>query len=199
LEFAAMANIAFVIATVSVLGVPSFTSAAKGDQTTLYIMIDYGTGAGLVINGQIYHGAHGTAGRTKYFELYCTPILAQKLKEDYPEAFGALSVDETIRTFIDMALSGIEPYNELADSIIQDIASHCALNLQLLNPQKMILGGWITENGLFFDKLVTTISKLDRSSYGATPIVASHWKKYGAAMGAATLGLHGIFKLKTVQ
>ncbi|GAA3404832.1 ROK family transcriptional regulator [Paenibacillus hodogayensis] len=176
-----------------------FSGAAKGDQTTLYLMIDYGTGAGLVINGQIYHGARGTAGKTSYFEPYCTPVLAKKLKDDYPEPFAALSVDETIRTFVDLALAGAEPFSELAEEMIQDIAGHCARNLQMLNPEKMILGGWITDNGLFFDKLVTAISKQERSAYGATPIVSSHWKKYGAAMGAATLGLHGIFKQKTVQ
>ncbi|MBP1995360.1 ROK family transcriptional regulator [Paenibacillus eucommiae] len=176
-----------------------FSGAAKGDHTTVFIMIDYGTGAGIVLNGQVYHGARGTAGKTEYFEPYCTQVLAGKLKEDFPGQFEALSADETIRTFIELGLSGIEPYRERAEYMIADIANYCARTLQMLNPQKMILGGWITENGLFFDKLVTAINKKENSPYGATPVVSSHWKKYGAAMGAATLGLYEIFKQKVVQ
>lgn len=175
-----------------------FSGAAKGDHTTVYIMIDYGTGAGLVLNGQIYHGSRGSAGRISAFSPYCTHILAGKLKADYPESFEGLSAEETIRTFVDLALAGSEPFNALADDIIRNIADYCGKTLQMLNPQKMILGGWITDNGLFFDKLVTAIQKVENSPLGPTPVVASHWKKYGAAMGAATLGLHEIFKQRTV-
>lgn len=176
-----------------------FSGAAKGDHTTVFIMIEYGTGAGLVLNGHIYRGSRGSAGRIGCFDQYCTPTLAGRLNTDYPEPFGGLSAEETIRTFVDLALTGVEPFRDQAESIIEGIADYCGKMLQMLNPQKMILGGWITDNGLFFDKLVTAISKKERSPLGATPVVASHWKKYGAAMGAATLGLHEIFKQKTVH
>jgi N-acetylglucosamine repressor len=176
-----------------------FSGAAKGDHTTVFIMIEYGTGAGLVLNGQIYHGSRGTAGRIECFDMYCTPTLAGKLKNDYPEQFGSLSAEETIRTFVELALAGVDPFREQAECIILNIADYCGKTLQMINPQKMILGGWITDNGLFFDKLVTAISKKENSTYGTTPVVSSHWKKYGSAMGAATLGLHEIFKQKTVH
>lgn len=176
-----------------------FSGAAKGDHTTIFIMIDYGTGAGLVLNDQIYHGSRGTAGRIQAFDPFCTPTLSTKLKAEYPEAFDGMTAEETIRSFIDLALMGTEPFREQADRIITDMADYCGKALQLLNPQKMILGGWITDNGLFFDKLVTAIQKRENSLVATTPVVASHWKKYGAAMGAATFGLHEIFKRKTVQ
>lgn len=176
-----------------------FSGAAKGDHTTIFIMIDYGTGAGLVVNDQIYHGSRGTAGRIQSFDPFCTPTLANKLKTDHPETFNGMTAEDTIRSFVDLALMGTEPFREQVDRIIRDIADYCGKALQLLNPQKMILGGWITDNGLFFDKLVTAIQKSENSLIESTPVVASHWKKYGAAMGAATLGLHEIFKRKTVQ
>ena len=49
----------------------------------------------------------------------------------------------------------------------------------MLNPQKMILGGWITDNGLFFDKLVTAIQKVEHSPLGPTPVVAPIGKNTG--------------------
>lgn len=176
-----------------------FSGSAKGDHTTIFMMIDYGIGAGLVLNDEIYHGSRGTAGRVQAFDPYSMLTLSTRLSDEYPDAFAGLSPEETIRKFVELALEGSEPYLGLAEQAIQDIADYCGKVLQLLNPQKLILGGWITDNGLFFDKLVTAIQKSENSPYGPTPVVASHWKKYGAAMGAATLGLHEIFKRKTVQ
>ncbi|WP_042167759.1 ROK family transcriptional regulator [Paenibacillus gorillae] len=176
-----------------------FSGAAKGDHTIIFLMIDYGTGAGIVINGQIYHGSGGSAGRTPFFSPYCTPVLAERLRRENPEPFEGQTPEETIRTFVALAFDGVQPYHDLAEQMIREISDYCGKALLLLNPQKMILGGWITDNKLFFDRLVAVIHQAESSPYGDTPVLPFHWKMYGAAMGAATLGLYEIFKQKTVR
>ncbi|GGG65134.1 ROK family transcriptional regulator [Paenibacillus radicis (ex Gao et al. 2016)] len=176
-----------------------FSGAAKGDHSIIFLMIDYGTGAGIVINGQIYHGSGGSAGRTPFFSPYCTPVLAERLRRENPEPFEGQTPEEVIRTFVALAFDGVQPYHDLAELMIHEISDYCGKALLLVNPQKMILGGWITDNKLFFDRLVTAIHQAESSPYGDTPVLPFHWKMYGAAMGAATLGLYEIFKQKTVQ
>ncbi|BBI36592.1 ROK family transcriptional regulator [Cohnella abietis] len=176
-----------------------FSGAAKGDHTIIFLMLGYGTGAGLVLNGEIYHGSSGAAGRISSFAPYTTPLLSERLKRDFPDRFEALTPEETIQTYVDLALSGVQPFTEQVNLMIEELADYCGKILQIINPQKMILGGWITDNKSFLDKLIASIHAKESSPYGATPIVVFHWKKYGAAKGAAMLGLHEIFKRITVQ
>jgi predicted NBD/HSP70 family sugar kinase len=176
-----------------------YSGAAKGDDTIIFLMIDYGTGAGIVLNGQVYHGSGGAAGRTPTCAPYCTPILADRLRQASPELFGELTPEETIDKFIELALSGVQPFVDQMNDMIDDLAKFCSIMLQMINPQKLILGGWIAENTLFFHRLAAAINKAENNPDGSTPVLAFHWKKYGAAMGAATLGLNEIFKQKIVQ
>ncbi|RXZ83653.1 ROK family transcriptional regulator [Paenibacillaceae bacterium] len=176
-----------------------FSGSAKGDHTTIFIIIERGTGAGLVLNDQIYHGSRGTAGRIQSFDSLCIHPFSDQLKKDFPDIFNELSPEETIQNFVELALERTAPFDHMAERIIGIIADYCGKTLQMLNPQKLILGGWITSNGLFFEKLVQAIHRSENSVHSPTPVVASHWKKYGSAMGAATLGLHEIFKKKSVH
>jgi len=176
-----------------------FSGAARGDENTLFLRIDSGTGAGLFLNGRVYRGFNGTAGRTECFVPYCIAELASTLHKQYPDTFAALAPEDTIRTFVELALSGQQPYQGTMEQMINQIAGYCCILLQLINPQKMVLGGWITDHELLFKQLVTAIHKIENPSSSPTPILVFHWKKYGAAMGAATLGLYEIFKQITVR
>ncbi|MET3849477.1 ROK family transcriptional regulator [Paenibacillus sp. OAE614] len=176
-----------------------FSGAAKNEHTIIFLLIGQGTGAGLVLNGEIYHGSSGAAGRTTHLSPYCTPILAERLRTNHPEEFGSMSPEATVHAFMDLVLAGVQPFSDQGELIIRDIADYCGKMLEMLNPQKMILGGWITDNAAFFNRLVHAIHEADHSPYGDTPIVVFHWKEYGSALGAAMLGLHEIFKKKTVQ
>lgn len=176
-----------------------FSGAAKGDHSIIFLLVGYGTGAGLVLNGEIYHGSNGAAGRTPFFAPYCTPILADRLKAEFPERFAALSADDTVLAYADLALEGLEPFRSQVDDMIRDLADYCGKMLQMINPQKLILGGWMINHGPLFERLVAAIHESENSPYGATPVVVLHWKECGAALGAAMLGLHEIFKQKTVQ
>jgi len=176
-----------------------FSGAAKGEHSIIFLMIGYGTGAGLVLNGEIYHGSSGAAGRTPFFAPYCTPILAERLKREHPDRFSGLSNEEIVHAYADLALAGTAPFKDEVDAMIADVADYSGKILQMINPQKMILGGWMTHHPALFERLVSEIQVSENSPYGPTPVVVRHWQQFGAALGAAMLGLHEIFKQKTVQ
>lgn len=175
-----------------------FSGAAKGNRTIVYILIDYGVGAGFVINNQIFRGSTGQAGKIHDFYYYSTENLYKRLRKEYGDLFANVAPDEAIRKFIQLALDGREPFKKELNEIKQNIAKYCGNVLQLLNPEKMILNGWIAANEEFFQKLSDQIHKYEVSSGTPTKVAASYWKDYGPAIGAATLGLHQMFKTKRV-
>ncbi|KIL40868.1 ROK family protein [Gordoniibacillus kamchatkensis] len=175
-----------------------FSGAALGHQTIVYILIDYGIGAGLVLNNQIYRGSTGRAGRVREFFGYSTGDLASRLTRLYPDTFRSAVPEETIRQFIRLGLQGTEPFASEMRSIMKRIAKYCGDMLMLLNPEQLILSGWITTDEQFFRELVDLIHEHE-DNWTNTPIAISYWKEFGAAIGAATLGLHQMFKVKTVE
>jgi len=175
-----------------------FSGAAKGNETIVYILIDYGVGAGLVLNNQIFRGSTGRAGRIEEYVDFLTDKLAQRLKEQFPDAFATLSEEATVQQFVQLGMDGIEPYASELEPIMHRIAKYCGNVVLLINPEKLILSGWITENEAFFQRLIGVIHQYeDRTD--RTPVSASYWKEYGAAVGAATLCLHQMFKMKTIE
>ncbi|GAE32519.1 ROK family transcriptional regulator [Alkalihalobacillus hemicellulosilyticus] len=175
-----------------------YSGAAKGKETIIYIMLHYGIGAGIVINNQIYRGVSGQAGRITDFFYYSTDQMSQRLQQQDSERFAGLSPDETLDKFILLAQQGVSPHVEEYENLIDGIADYCRLVLQFINPEQMILSGWITRNEQFFNELRERINDYEKAIIQETPIAAAYWKEDGSAIGAATLGLHNIFKMRTV-
>ncbi|MCR2821235.1 ROK family transcriptional regulator [Lederbergia panacisoli] len=176
-----------------------FSGAAKGKSTIVYILIDYGTGAGFVMNNQIYRGATSQAGRIGDFHPYGIDALYQRLIVDYQDKLIEGDKEATIEKFTQLALDGIEPYTEDMNSIIHKVAKYCGNVIQLLNPEQLILSGWIAANEMLAKRLTELIHEYEDGSENPTPVNTSHWKDEGPAIGAATLGLYEMFKTKTVR
>ncbi|MGE6228569.1 ROK family transcriptional regulator [Paenibacillus chitinolyticus] len=177
-----------------------FNGTAKGLQTIVYILIDYGIGAGLVLNNQIYRGRHDRAGRIREFSRFSTANLSKRLLETYPDTFGDVRDDEplVVRRFVDLGMQGAEPFAGELEEIIETIASYCGHVLQLLSPEQLILGGWVGESEPFFTRLAERIQSREQAIV-PTPVHSPRWKEYGASIGAATIGLHRMFKSRTMS
>jgi len=173
-----------------------FRGAGKGKKTILYILIGHGVGASFVIDNQIYSGTTGRAGVMKHLYHCGTNELAEMLRLMYADKFQKLSDEEVVDLFVELGMSGQEPYAALLQEILHMIAKYCANVVLLFNPDQLVLSGWIMSNSAFFAKLVELIHKYEEDK---TPIVASQYKAIGAAVGAATLGLHQMFKMKTIE
>jgi N-acetylglucosamine repressor len=175
-----------------------FSGAAKGKETIVYILIDYGVGAGLVLNNQIFRGSAGRAGMTKDLYEFGTDVLGRRLQERFPDHFRDINPEQSIMRFLELGLNDVQPFADELVAMLHAIGKYCANVLLLLNAEQLILSGWMTRNEAFFQRLIDVIHIYeDRTP--ATPINASDWKEYGAAVGAATLGLHQMFKMKTIE
>lgn len=93
-----------------------------------------------------------------------------------------------------MALDSAGPLTEELDRVLHGISAYCGNVLQLLNPEQLIIGGWMAENSAVFDRLRVLIGHAEGAHGDATPVQAAAWGDRGSAWGAATLGLHELFK-----
>ncbi|MBW8348543.1 ROK family transcriptional regulator [Bacillus sp. IITD106] len=175
-----------------------FSGAAKGKETIVYILVDYGIGAGFVINNQIYRGATNQAGKIGDFYEYGIDKLAQRLKTQYPKDLKSDEPEAAIDKYVQLALEGKEPFKDDLDKVIQNIAKYCGNVLQLMNPEQLIISGWVASNEELSNLLITRIHQYEVAKEPTT-VKVSFWKDYGPAIGAATLGLHQMFRTKTIQ
>ncbi|WP_068615861.1 ROK family transcriptional regulator [Paenibacillus tuaregi] len=179
-----------------------FNGVAQGLSTLVYILIDYGVGAGIVINDKIYRGSSGGAGRIRVFSPYCTERLALRLRQEHPEVFSdqGLTSKEVLHKFMEDGMRTEGPLHKELGALVDHLSAYCGAILQFINPEQLILNGWITENQAFFDRLTAKIREHEANIFERpTPIKPASWKELGAAVGAATLGLHHIFKMKMVD
>lgn len=173
-----------------------FSGSARGMRTIVYILFDFGVGAGLLIQNEIYRGASGLAGSMTSYAAYGTGRLADDLKSGHPGIFDGLAAEEAIGKFIELGMSGQAPFAAMLDNITEDIAKYCASALQLINPERLILNGWPTRDEAYLDRLVSRIHRLEASPGTPTSVKAAYWKEYGGAVGAASLGLDQFFRHK---
>lgn len=170
-----------------------FSGAAQGKRTIVYLLFDFGVGAGLLIQNQIYRGATGFAGNMASYAAYSTGKLASKLKARHPELFGERTDEEAVGTFLELGVSGKTPFAGMLDDIADEIAKYCASALQLINPEQLILNGWPTRNVPFLERLIERIHHFEESPGLPTMVKAAYWKEYGGAVGAASVELDHFF------
>lgn len=174
-----------------------FSGAGAGQETLLYILIGHGVGASFFVNNQIYHGSNGKAGVMKHLYHCGTFELAERIKkmEEAAGRFDGMTHEEIVYAALELGYQGEAAFQSLLHEIMHDIAKYCANVILLFNPNQLVLSGWVSNHNDFFNQLVELTHFYEE---GRTPIIASQWKAIGAAVGAATLGLHQIFKMKII-
>ncbi len=173
-----------------------YNGAAQGLRTILYILIDYGVGAGLVINNHIYRGSSGRAGRTPELGPFSTIHYAERLKRQFPSQFAeSASPEQILQQFTRLGMSGTGPLSDELERIVEKIAANCNRMLDFMNPEAVIFSGWVAEDEMLFAKLAARIQRLEQGVPESTPVKAARWETNGAAVGAATLGLHEMFRM----
>ncbi|MEK0314487.1 ROK family protein [Cohnella sp. 56] len=171
------------------------SGAAQGCRTIVYLLIGSTVGAGLVIDGRIYRGSTGRAGRVGDFARFSTLQLSARLQREYPHYFpGNLTPRDTLRRFAAIAPDADVRLRDEMEDIIGSISAYCGSLLQLLDPERLIIGGWLTEDKALFDRLIARIGQAEKALAKPCPVSAASWGDRGSAFGAATMGLHDVFK-----
>jgi glucokinase len=149
-------------ANVAALGEWRF-GAGQGCASLLYVTVSTGIGGGWVLNGQIYHGADGMAGEIGHIVVRsggmecvcgkcgcleaeaCGPAIAKKMRERLTQTSKVLAV--TGASVAQAAQNG----DALAQQVMDDAAQKLGIGLggaiNLMNPQRIVLGGGVTKSG----------------------------------------------------
>ncbi len=195
----------------------------KGTDNLVYISIGVGIGSGIIVHGELYEGATGTAGeighlrvvpeglRCRCGNLGCLETVAswpsvisrcrQKLQEGEPSLLTTWTRREldrlTDRQILDVARQG----DVLALTAIQEAARYLGIaiagTINLFNPSQVIMEGSMLELGeVFFEPLREEVRRHAFSlPLGAVKIVPGQLGDRASAIGAATLVVDRFFTL----
>lgn len=192
---------------------------ARNSRNMVLIALGMGVGAGIIIDGVLYRGHRETSGEVGYL-----PPDRSFLGRSY-EGFGALesqasssviverarrlladrlSAEELESLSLDTVLAAYAERQDWACLIIEDAADYLALALAavsaLLDPEVIVLGGDISENGGRANLLIEQIQKRIAGVIPSVPrIVASDLGARAAVMGVITSTLHQILDYYVVR
>lgn len=162
----------------------SVAGISAGTSSSVFITIGTGIGSGIIINGQIWKGAHGiggelghtildldgvpcTCGNHGCLERYCSATalirMARDAVEKHPEsailsiAGGTVSNIEA-KTVFDASKAGDPTAVEVYRRYISCLAQAVASVINLLDPEVIVLGGGVSKAGSYLlDPLVREI------------------------------------------
>lgn len=187
--------------------------AGQGVENFLTITVGRGIGLGIVMDGQLYHGAHGGAGEFghtvidpdgplcdcgKYGcleTIVSDPGLVRLAaeafsKRDIPVEIS--SVDELVALARDGEAEAIQIFSRAADTLAQGIANL----INVLNPQLIIISGeGVRAGDLLFEPMYTSLDKYIMPGLTEdTEFRIDVWDDDAWARGAAGLVLRELFE-----
>lgn len=166
----------------------------KGCSTAAMITLGTGLGGGLIINNKLYRGGRNngtepghvilhnggrtcTCGNKGCGETYCS---ATRLAKD-GKAFGW----KTPKDVIDAAKEGDVNAVPIVNAYIDDIASYCASLINLLDPQRIAIGGGVSAAGEFLIGPIRELANQRSFFHDPTDIVVATAGNDAGIYGAA--------------
>lgn len=146
----------------------------KDVQNFVFLHVGTGVGMGLVVNGRLFRGAHGAAGEVGYLPLATAdPHDPENLRHGALEgAVGAAGVVElarslgmqaplTPRRIFNAARKGDPQARQVVELVADRIALAIAAVVPVVDPELVILGGGIGQNGdLLLERVERELSTL---------------------------------------
>jgi glucokinase-like ROK family protein len=194
--------------------------AGRGEDNLAYIKVGRGIGAGLLLDGQVYHGADGSAGEIGHFTIEENGPLCSCGNRGCLEAVAggnavAKRAIESIKNGHRTELSAITPIDSieskdviaaacngdlLSQQILSEAGSHLGTAIaglvNLFNPSIIIIGGGVSQIGdLLLEPIRLTVRKrsLKMASKGlriSTALLGRRSSGMGAVVQALSLVLH---------
>jgi len=176
----------------------------RGVENFLCVGIRSGIGVGIVVDGNLVHGATNSAGEAGQWPTNSHPPVGSAPVRDTLESHVALSgllqrfaaaAGKAEPTFADFA-EGVRRGDAVAMKLLGDATDRLGLFLAqvqlLLNPERIILAGRLPELG------AVVLQPLRRTVTAAVPgfvarkpeLIVTELGEYGGAIGAAALAVH---------
>jgi predicted NBD/HSP70 family sugar kinase len=175
--------------------------AGRGRSDVVYVKVATGVGAGLVLNGRVYHGAGGTAGEIGHVTIDERGPVCRCGNRGCLEAFaGADAVLEplrlhhgdglTLRRVVARALEGDLGCRRVIHDAGRALGLAIAGTCNLLAPEQVIVGGELAQAGeVLLDPVRDVVG---RAAIGATrrvPVTAGVLGERAEVLGAVALVL----------
>jgi glucokinase-like ROK family protein len=199
--------------------------AGRNEKHLLYIKVGYGIGAGLLIGGQIYRGATGSAGEIGHIVIMENgPLCACGNRGCLEAIAGGRAIADRARNAVRSGrrthLASIKPIESISaldvakaarkgDLVAQEIVAEAGEYLgiaivgliNLINPSMIVIGGGVAEMGDLFIEPIRQAA-MDRSLPAAAKdlrITAATLGRRASSMGAVvqaiSIALHHIVNL----
>ncbi|MBW8349461.1 ROK family transcriptional regulator [Bacillus sp. IITD106] len=194
----------------------------KKDENIVTVNIGNGVGAGIVLNGKIFHGKSDLAGEIGHMTIdlhgrtcSCGNIGCWQTLISGPAIAEAavrrieLSSKSMLTDMVDGVLRRVEGKtvyeaasrgDALSIEILEKTGEYIGIGLtnliHILNPAKIIIGGGVASaSPIILPKIKETIAQRGLTQQAkATPIFCSNLGSYGTALGASALVLGEIFE-----
>jgi predicted NBD/HSP70 family sugar kinase len=190
----------------------SWFGAGRGVDTMAAVVLGTGVGVGLVINGQLFHGASNTAGEWGHsvivaggrlcrcgnrgcIEAYIgAPGILQTLAEIDPKSPMLFDDDQT--RSIAAIVAGFGKGNPTAKAVVHQTAVYLSAGLSglinTINPELVVLGSWVADlvGPVILPELLKLIEQQSLAQpYKAVRFTLSKMEGNAVSLGAATLVL----------
>jgi predicted NBD/HSP70 family sugar kinase len=174
------------------------TGAARGQDQAVYVKVSSGVGAGLIVDGQILHGARGTAGEIGHLTLDDQGPVCRCGSRGCLEAYAATgSIAEMMGAqlpgaTIDDVFASARSGNVAASRLLEDAGIHLGWGLaavvNLLNPGVVVVGGDLARAGEpLLDSIRLGLRRHVLADAAATPVVLSQLGDRASMLGALLL------------
>ncbi len=190
--------------------------AATGRKDVVCLTLGTGVGGGLIIGGEIYHGANGTAGELGHItinfegprcncgndgcmEAYCSSqaIIArakQLIKNELPPILKEILEGDLDNLNIRKLFAAHKKGDEVATQVLDETAVYIGIGLasvvNLLNPEIVVIGGGIADGGGHF--LEAVFSEMKKHAFSSAvdglSIVKASLGNNAGFIGAGLLG-----------
>lgn len=168
----------------------SALGAGRAYRHLLCITVGTGIGGAIVIDGQVWHGAHFLAGEIGYLraatglsieESYAGPAIERRYAQIQGEALD-------LRQIAERARRGDSAAQDILQRAASDLGEHLAPALTLLDPEALIVGGGVPESGpLWWEAFTGAIGRFRLASVRSLPILRAQWGAQAGMLGAALL------------
>lgn len=146
--------------------------AGVGADSMVLVSLGTGLGAGIIIDGKLVRGARDSAGEIGFFssveDVARLPSNVGALEERISGA--ALERYGNPREIFEHARAGKQSAREIVDSVADGVGVAVANLFALLDPERVILGGWIPrEQDLLIDRIREVAEQLAPRSVSVVP------------------------------
>ncbi len=198
--------------------------AGRQENNLVYIKVGTGVGSGLLLNGQLYGGAAGSAGEIGHITLVENGPVCVCGNRGCLEVYAsgraiAQRADQAVRQGMSTVLSDIKNTSisakdvltaarfgdRLAQQIIYEAGTHLGVavaNLvNLLNPGMVVMGGGVSQIGdLFLEPIRTMVERrtlrvVSKGVRITSALLGRRSSAMGAVVQALTLALHNLLEV----